>query len=332
MPLPELGRRLWNQAPQRRLSRWEISLKNIFNARDATNTLARRIKNIRIRLVKKHTQISITELKNKKQVVSQPIHKSDIIQAEAIIYLDDAGTEHLTLLVIHKSHILLVWQGSEAGEPFLISGHVSWATRIHEPLALQASVQHIEVRDVSRRLTHEAKAGEVTCLALGLLILLWAGGVIAGEVKVAEASTRSRHHLLKLLLLLALALVTGVVPVVIVVLVGWVKLLPLGAVGDEVGGVTALKATPQWSPLLLAEPVQGAERPSQQGDLVVRDALLLLIRSYGQRRQSKLQSRWVSSVGVVSHMATNTSTSNKCLTSKWGIMIQMTLPRQLMWF
>jgi hypothetical protein len=76
--------------------------------RDATNTLASRIKNMRIRLVKKHTQISITNLRNRKQVVSQPIYKSDIIQGESIIYLDDAGTEHLTLLVIHESRILLV--------------------------------------------------------------------------------------------------------------------------------------------------------------------------------------------------------------------------------
>jgi hypothetical protein len=76
--------------------------------RDATNTLARTIKNMRIRLAKKHTQISITQLRDRKQVLSQPVHKSDIIQGDAVIYLDDAGTKHLTLLVIHKSHILLV--------------------------------------------------------------------------------------------------------------------------------------------------------------------------------------------------------------------------------
>jgi hypothetical protein len=46
-------------------------------------------------------------------------------------------------------------------------------------------------------------------------------------------------------LLLALALVDVVIPVVAVILVGGVKLLPLGAVGDEVGGVVALKATPR---------------------------------------------------------------------------------------
>jgi hypothetical protein len=63
---------------------------------------------MRIRLAKKHTQISITKLRDRKQDVSQSIHKSDIIQGEAIIYLDDVGTENLTLLVIPKSHILLM--------------------------------------------------------------------------------------------------------------------------------------------------------------------------------------------------------------------------------
>jgi hypothetical protein len=108
MSLPELRRRLRDQAPQRRLSREKISLENIPNTRDATNTLAERIKNMQIRLVKKHTQISTTKLRDRKQIVSQPVHKSDIIQSEAVIYLDDTDPKHLTLLVILKSHILLV--------------------------------------------------------------------------------------------------------------------------------------------------------------------------------------------------------------------------------
>jgi hypothetical protein len=107
----------------------------------------------------------------------------------------------------------------------------------------------VEVGDVSWRLAHEAKAGEVACLALGLLILLWAGGVIPREVEVAEGCTCSGHHLLELLLLLvpeavllfALALVTGAIPVAVVVLVGGVELLLLGAVSDEVGGVATLE-------------------------------------------------------------------------------------------
>jgi hypothetical protein len=198
---------------------------------------------------------------------------------------------------------------------------------------------YIGVGDLPRWLAHEAKTDEVARLALGPLILLGAGGVVAGEVEVTEGSTRSGHHLLELLLLvpevvllLALALVAGVVPVVVVLLVGGVELLPLGAVSDEVSGVAALEAAPRSPPPLLAESVQCVELPRQQGDLVIRDALVLLIRSYTQGRQSKLQSRWVSSVGGVSHMATNTSTSNKSLNSKRSIMVRMTLPRQLMRF
>jgi hypothetical protein len=139
---------------------------------------------------------------------------------------------------------------------------------------------------VPQRLAHEAKAGEVAHLALGSLILLGAGGVITGEVEVAEGCTHSGHHLLELLLLLlvpevvlllVVALVAGVVPIIVVVLIGEVKLLPLGAVGDEVGGVTALEAAPRRHPPLLVEPVQSLEVSRQQGDLVIEDALILLI-------------------------------------------------------
>jgi hypothetical protein len=125
------------------------------------------------------------------------------------------------------------------------------------------------------------------------LILLGAGGVIAGEVEVAEGGSLSGHHLLEPLLLLlvseavrllALDLVAGVVPIVVVAFVGGVELLPLGTIDDEVGGVVALKAAPRRHPPLLAKSVQHAELPRQQGDLIVGDALVLLIRSYTQGR------------------------------------------------
>jgi hypothetical protein len=62
------------------------------------------------------------------------------------------------------------------------------------------------------------------------------------------------------ILLLALALITGVVPVVVVVLVGGgVELLPLGAVGNEVGGVSTLETAPRRSPPLLMKPMQSSE-------------------------------------------------------------------------
>jgi hypothetical protein len=88
-----------------------------------------------------------------------------------------------------------------------------------------------------------------------------AGGVIAVEVKVTEGSTRSRHHLYELLfLLIAEAILFLIVVLVVVVSLGvvvfvggGVEFLPLGAFGDEVGGVIALEAAPRRSPPLLTE-------------------------------------------------------------------------------
>jgi hypothetical protein len=108
MPLPELRRRLRDQTLHRKLSKREISLKNLTIARNTTNKLARTIENTRTRFVKKNVQISINKLRDRKQIIPNLVHKSDIIQDEVVIYLDDASTKHLTLLVILKSHILLV--------------------------------------------------------------------------------------------------------------------------------------------------------------------------------------------------------------------------------
>jgi predicted translin family RNA/ssDNA-binding protein len=90
-------------------------LERLSKVRNATNKLARRIKILWTRLVKENIQISNDQLRDRKQIIPELVHKSDIIQGEVVIYLDDTGTEHLTFLVIPKSHILLVWQGSEAG-------------------------------------------------------------------------------------------------------------------------------------------------------------------------------------------------------------------------
>jgi hypothetical protein len=106
---------------------------------------------------------------------------------------------------------------------------------------------------------------------LGPLILLRVEGAIAGEVELVEGGTRSRHHILELLLLVVLEAVlllivalAAVVPLGVVVLVGGgVELLPLGAVGNEVDGVAALEVAPKRSPPLLAEPVQSSELSRQ---------------------------------------------------------------------
>jgi hypothetical protein len=77
-------------------------------ARNATKKLGRRVKNLQTRLAEENIQISIDQLRDRKQIIPELVHKSDIIQGQVVIYLDDASTEHLTLLVIPKSHLPLM--------------------------------------------------------------------------------------------------------------------------------------------------------------------------------------------------------------------------------
>jgi hypothetical protein len=162
----------------------------------------------------------------------------------------------------------------------------------------RSSLIRVGVRDVPWRssLGHEAQPGEVVFLALDLLIFFWVGRVITRDVKVAQGSTRSVYDLLEILLLvseavllLVVTLVAGVVPVGVVVLVGGVELLPLGAVGDEVVGAAALEAAPGWPPPLLAELMQGTEVSCHQGNLIV--GMLSYCSSEAAARDDKVISK-----------------------------------------
>jgi hypothetical protein len=101
------------------------------------------------------------------------------------------------------------------------------------------------------------------------------------------------HDLLDVLLLLVpeTFLLLVVVLVVVVILVGVVILLPLGTVSDEVGGVTALETNPGVSGAsspLLPKLVHYPKFSYKQDNLVVGNAVILLIKSCSKRRQSKL--------------------------------------------
>jgi hypothetical protein len=98
-------------------------------------------------------------------------------------------------------------------------------------------------------------------------------------------------------LLLALALVARVVLVVVVVFVGGVELLPLRAVGDEVGGVVALEAAPRRLPPLLAKSVQRAELPHQQA--ISSSGMLSYYSSEVAHKEDKANSKADESVVLV---------------------------------
>jgi hypothetical protein len=119
MPLLELRRRLRDQTLHRRLSKREISLKDFANKRNTTNKSAKRIKNLQTRLAKENIQISIDQLRDRKHIIPELVHKTDIISSGVVIYLDDVDTEHLTLLVIPKNHYSLCDRGVRLENHFL---------------------------------------------------------------------------------------------------------------------------------------------------------------------------------------------------------------------
>jgi hypothetical protein len=92
--------------------------------------------------------------------------------------------------------------------------------------------------------------------------------------------------------ILLLIVVIVVVLVVVDVIVEVVVLLPLRAVSDKVGGVTtfeiALRVSSISSPLL-SKVVHHTNFPYKQGNLIIGNALVLLIGSCSERRQTKIQ-------------------------------------------
>jgi hypothetical protein len=97
--------------------------------------------------------------------------------------------------------------------------------------------------------------------------------------------TCSGHDLLDVLLL--------VVPeAIILLIVGVIILLTLGAVDDEVVDVAGLEAALRVlrvSSPLLPKLVHRPKFSSKQDNLVIRNALILFIRICNKRRQNKLQ-------------------------------------------
>jgi hypothetical protein len=108
-------------------------------------------------------------------------------------------------------------------------------------------------------------------------------------------------------LFLVITLVVVVLLDVVILVGGGVELLPLRPVGDEVSGVTTLKAAPRRSPPLLAELVQGTELPRQQSDLVI--GMLLYCSSEAVNKEDKANSKadeTVMLVGLASWPPTRT--------------------------
>jgi hypothetical protein len=89
--------------------------------RNATNKLARRIMNLQTRLAKENIQISIDQLRDRKQIIHELVYKSNIIQGEVVIYLDDTVLSTLHFLSSPKVTYNLCDRGLSLENHFLFS-------------------------------------------------------------------------------------------------------------------------------------------------------------------------------------------------------------------
>jgi hypothetical protein len=69
--------------------------------------------------VKENIQISINQLRDRKQITLELAHKSTIIEGEVVIYLGDAGTETLSFLSSPKVTYSLCDRGVRLENYFL---------------------------------------------------------------------------------------------------------------------------------------------------------------------------------------------------------------------
>src|SRR6185437_10533946 len=144
MPLPQIRRRTSQQATRRakRCSR-EIDQENSVTRNDPANQVSSRIQNSRTTLVEANFKPLIKKLRNREQIKTKIRNQNNLSQGEAIRNSNSANTTYLALTIIPKYDVFFVAHWGEAGEPFVIPGHMARTTGVHDPPVLQASNLHI---------------------------------------------------------------------------------------------------------------------------------------------------------------------------------------------
>jgi hypothetical protein len=139
MPFPKLRRNTSNQTTKRADTLRKIGSKNLTLGDDRTHKIASRIRNMRTTHFETDFKTLIKKLGDREKIVPQRLDKRNTPKSHILTHLHRAHRKHSTSPIIPKSDVLLGHHRGEAGEPSSISGHVSRATGVDLPKALQAS-------------------------------------------------------------------------------------------------------------------------------------------------------------------------------------------------
>src|SRR6185369_9895919 len=150
MPLPELRGLTSHQTVRsaRRRSR-EVNAKHTTKRNNAANKIPSGIKNTRATSLETYLIPIIKKLRNRKQIKTKFINKSNLSQGEVVRNPNSANSTYLSSAVIPKDDVLLVLRRGQAGEPSATPGHVARITGVHEPNVLQASSVLISKKKMS---------------------------------------------------------------------------------------------------------------------------------------------------------------------------------------
>src|SRR6185312_199734 len=140
MPLPELKGLTSHQTVRgaRRISR-KVNAKDTTKRNNAANKSPSGIKNTRVASLETHLIPIIKKLRDRKQIKTKFINKSNLSQGEVVRNPNSANSTYLSSTVIPEDDVLLILRRGEAGEPSVTPGHVARTTGVHEPYVLQAS-------------------------------------------------------------------------------------------------------------------------------------------------------------------------------------------------
>jgi hypothetical protein len=117
----------------------EISPENLTLGDDHTNKITSRIQQTRLTRLETHLKALIKQLRNRKQIETQRLHKSNPLQRYLVTHMHYTFRNHPSSSIVPKRDVHLFLHWGEAGEPLLISGPVSGTSGVDQPNVLQAS-------------------------------------------------------------------------------------------------------------------------------------------------------------------------------------------------
>jgi hypothetical protein len=133
MSFPKLHRDTNNQATRRANTLRKIGFENLTLGDDRAHKITSRVQHTRTTHFETDLKTLIKKMGNKEKIVTQRLEKRNTLKSHRLTHLRRAHLKHSTFPIVPKSDVLFGHHRGEAGEPPLISVHVSRATGVVQP-------------------------------------------------------------------------------------------------------------------------------------------------------------------------------------------------------